>query len=147
MAIPKSEKLRKEEDATNEVKKDPLVLDDDSNIISGPLKIKPIRCLNEFVAILKQRVKTNIAMPNDADMFEQEGIVVGIGPGLPDGCGGRVQTQLKLGDVVLLPTKTPIAGEFMPAHGAYAGQKVVIVQERSILCVMSTKVEFELDDA
>jgi len=145
MAIPKSEKLLKEENK-DKVEHEPPILHD---IITagGPLKIKPIKCLNEYVAILKQRVKTNIAMPNDADMFEQEGIVVGIGPGLPDGCGGRVQTQLKLGDVVLLPMKTPIAGEFMPAHGTYADQKIVIVQERSILCVMSTKVEFELDDA
>ena len=143
MAIPKSEKLQNEEESEKTVTK---VAQDVANEAqdTGPVKIKPVKCLNEFVAILKRRVKTNIVVSSDADMFEQEGIVVGIGPGLPDSCGGRIATQLQLGDVVLISPKTPVAGELLPKYGEYAGQKIVIVQERSLLCIMSTKVEFEI---
>ena len=144
MAIPKSEKLKKEEESREIAAQAMQNTDDDEVQNTGLLKIKPVRCLNEYVAILKRRVKTSIVVSNDADMFEQEGIVVGIGPGLPDNCGGRVATQLQLGDVVLISPKTPVAGELLPKYGEYAGQKIVIVQERSLLCIMSTKVEFEI---
>lgn len=101
------------------------------NVDSGePIKIKPIPCCNEFVAVLRSSVTGNVIVSN---AYKNEGVVVGIGPGLPDNNGARIKTQLKLGDVVMFIERN-IVSSIEPKDGLYAGKSLVIIQERNLIC-------------
>lgn len=141
MATPKSAKLLREEAANLNVGDNipSSFMVEKSDEPSGPIEIREIPCLNEFVAVLLFRVKSDIVMP-DKQQYRNEGIVVGMGPGLPDGAGGRVATQLKLGDVVLFQDRN-IVLDVSSDKPPYKGQRVVIISERSLICKLPA-VEF-----
>jgi len=145
MATPKSAKLLREE-ATDSDRGEDIYIPSSFMVEtpedpSGPIEIREIPCLNEFVAILLFRIKSDIVMP-DKQQYRNEGIVVGIGPGLPDGVGGRVITQLQLGDVVLFQDRN-IVLDITSDKPPYKGQKVVIISERSLICKLPP-VEFKM---
>ena len=107
----------------------------------GPIKIREIPCLNDFVAILVSKVRTGIQLSEEAS-FKNEGVVVGIGPGLSDGSGGRLESQLKIGDVVLFHSRNMVT-EINSDKPPYKGQRVQIFSEKSLICKLPP-VEFEL---
>ncbi len=140
MAIPKSAKLVREEGNQRDSIPSVLITDTKPDL-GGLIKIREIQCLNDFIAILLFRVKSDIQLP-DAQQYRNEGIVVGIGPGLPDGNGGRVLTQLKIGDVVLFQDRNVVI-DINSDKPPYRGQRVVIISERSLICKLPP-VEFEI---
>jgi len=141
MAIPKSEKLSKEESQPAEMRA-PSVLLEDTDTAVGPLQIREVQCLNDFVAILQAKNESSIAMP-DAAKYRNEGVVVGVGPGVADGAGGRLKPCVEIGDMVVFGEKNVVMA-MEPDAPPYAGNKVVIVSERNIICKLPSKVEWEL---
>lgn len=145
MAIPKTQKLLRDEAAAAEQraanKSEPEVVK-----VYAPgeeIPVKKVKTYNDFVAILQFRVESNILMPGGQG-FKNEGIVVGVGPGLPASDGKRVGSQLSLGDVVTFYGNPVTALE--PKSGVYAGQKIIIVPERAIICGLAP-VPFKLVEA
>lgn len=139
MAIPKNKKL-KEEDAQPVEVKAPSVFTADETKEEGPLQIREIKCLNDFVAILVAMQESNIAIPDDA-RYKNEGVVVGVGPGNSDGAGGRLAPMVSIGDTVMFGERnvvTALESDSPP----YAGKRVIIVSERNIICKLPHKVEW-----
>lgn len=139
MPPPKSQKLLREEVS----KTLPSVLPEPDTIpvlaAGEPLKIKEVVCCNDFVAILQFRIQSNLELGDTG--YKQEGMVVGFGPGLPTASGNRCPSQLSMGDVVTFfgnPTLT-----LEPKNGLYAGRKIIVIPERSIICHLP-KVPFEV---
>lgn len=118
-------------------------LNDEDPADSGPIRIKKIECLNEFVAILVTTVESTIQL-TESSKFKNEGIVVGVGPGLPDGSGGRTPSQLVIGDVVLFKDNN-VAMQLDPDNGFYRNKRIVIISERSLICKLPKR-DFELVD-
>jgi co-chaperonin GroES (HSP10) len=142
MAIPKSAKLLKEEAAEPKPRK--LIYDIQEEDTTGPIKIKPVDCLNDFVAVLLFRIKSDIELP-EMQKYKNEGVVVGVGPGLPDNSGGRIKTQLKIGDVVVFMERNVVM-EINTANDPYKGQRIIILSERNLICKLPP-VEFTLVNA
>ena len=112
--------------APKDTSPDARVYEDDESI-----PVKPVNCYNDFVAVLQFRVKSQIIL-NEGASLKNEGMVIGVGPGLPGPDGKRVPSQLKLGDVVVFygnPTTT-----INPSSGVYKDQRVVIFPERAVIC-------------
>lgn len=131
MTIPKAKSLR-EQAATSTLKS--TVVPDDTIKVYKPGEVIPIKrvvCYNDFVAILQFRVESTLVMAGEA-AFKNEGMVVGVGPGLPGPNGGRTPSQLKLGDVVTFYGNPTTA--VVPSSGVFEGQKIIIVPERYIIC-------------
>ena len=101
---------------------------------TGPLKIKPLRTYNDYVAIVRFKIDTTIEITGESAKMN-EGVVVGIpneGDGIPDGNGGRLKGQLKIGDYIVIAERS-IIQSFFPKTGAYAGKEVGIVSERNVI--------------
>lgn len=96
------------------------------------IPVKKIKTFNDFVAILQFRIETTAIIVEGKEAYRNEGMVVGVGPGLPNGNGLRCPSQLNVGDVVAFYGNPTIT--LNPASGIFAGQKIVIVPERAILC-------------
>jgi co-chaperonin GroES (HSP10) len=142
MIMAQSDKLKQE--IAEDAKKKSIILpnlDSDSAEESGPIKIKKIECLNEFVAILVTTIESTIQLTENSK-FKNEGIVVGVGPGLPDGSGGRTASQLNIGDVVLFKDNN-VAMQLDPDNGFYKNKRIVIISERSLICKLPKR-EYEL---
>lgn len=142
MAIPKSAKLLKEEAAEPKARK--LIYDIQEEDTVGPVRIKPVDCLNDFVAVLLFRIKSDIELP-EMQRYKNEGVVVGIGPGVPDNNGSRIKSQLKIGDVVVFMERN-IVMEINSSNDPYKGQRIIILSERNLICKLPP-VEFKLVDA
>lgn len=145
MSTPKSTKLLREE-SSGKARQAPVSLvglPEAEPQHMGPVKIRPIQCLNDFVAVLLFRVQSDIQLPN-SQQFRNEGIVVGIGPGLPDNAGGRVKSQLEIGDVVTFQDRS-IVLDVNSDKPPYKGQRVIIIPERSLICKLP-KVEFTVEE-
>ncbi len=130
MAIPKAKSAV--EVADHEVEKKALLTSFKEAKRESKVDIKPIECLNEFIAIMPIVIESGIVLPETA--ITNEGIVVGVGPGLPSG-GGRVASQLKIGDVVLYNSKNTLT-RLEPSEGVYKGKSIFITQERSVYCIL-----------
>ncbi len=98
----------------------------------APVKVKPFPCYNDFVAILQFRIKTVSNIELGESGFKQEGMVVGVGPGLPTANGTRCPSQLKIGEVVAFYGNPALM--IKPSDGVYQGDRIIIVPERSIVC-------------
>lgn len=107
------------------------------------IKIKPVDCLNEFVAVLPFKIETDIVVPNV--QYKNEGVVIGIGPGLPDNAGGRTKSQLQLGDVVVFQDRNVVL-KMDDGGGYYKNNVVLIISEKSLICRLDP-VKFEVLDA
>ena len=145
--IPKSAKLSKEEAsmATNKTK--PLEKSEGSKVnktlATNKIIIKEVKTLNEFVAVRLFEVESELALP-DEKRFKNEGVVVGVGPGIPDGSGGRCASQLALGDTVLVQERN-ILTYLNVASYPYEDAKIAILSERNIICKLGS-VNFEMVD-
>lgn len=134
-----SDKLKKQLDQDKDKKSIilPNVGSDDSEYETGPIKIKPIECLNEFVAILVTTIDSTIQL-TESTKYKNEGMVVGIGPGLPDGSGSRTKSQLELGDMVFFKENN-IAMILDPDSGFYKGKRIIIISEKSLVLKLPPK--------
>ena len=145
--IPKSVKLTKDEAKMNSAKQaavKPAIVAAKHKDTAIKHTIRKIECLNEFVAIMQfeMEMKSGIELP-DSKKFINEGIVVGVGPGVSDS-GTRCPSQLKIGDVVMFSDRnivTTIASEQHP----YAGKKLILISERSLMCKLPA-VPFDMVD-
>lgn len=108
----------------------------------GPIVIKPIKCYNDFVAILQFRIKSDVLL-TEQSAFKNEGIVVGVGPGISAGDGKRCPSQLKIGDVITFFGNSVV--KLTPAEGVYKGQTIIIISERNVICGLAP-VEFNIVD-
>lgn len=107
------------------------------------IKIRPIECCNDWIAVLQFHIDTELALPSEGGT-KTEGIVIGVGPGMPTANGLRCPSQLKIGDVVTFADKAvvrAIASDSPP----YKDQLVVILNERNVFCKLQP-VPFELVD-
>jgi hypothetical protein len=139
MMIPKAKTLRQQEEAT----KPQIPVSEPVSVFetSGPIQVKQVTCFNDFVAVLQFRIQTSTNIELGEAGFKQEGMVVGTGPGLPNGGGSRCPSQLKLGDVVAF-YGNPIT-TIKPTNGLYKGQQIVVVPERAVICQLPS-VPFEI---
>jgi co-chaperonin GroES (HSP10) len=115
-------------------------------MLDTTFKIKPIECCNEFVAVLQviKPQSSSVIMPEDSET-NLEGVVIGVGPGIPNGNGGRCPSQFKIGDSALFIRKN-IALEMEPRSGFYSGKKILIISERSFIVKLPPQA-FEIVDA
>ncbi len=139
MAIPKSKKLEAQlQEATPSI---PTFAAPKETSPTGPVKIRPVQCCNDFVAIMQSQIETSIAMADSDSTYKNEGIVVGVGPGLPVGDGTRCKPLIEIGDLVMFGARN-IAAVVESASPPYDGKKIVIVSERNILCKLQKKYDF-----
>jgi len=112
----------------------------DKNVI-----IKPVKCHNNYVAILLSTIESTIELPGTDGQFKNEGLVIGVGPGIADGNGGRLAPTVNLGDYVMIGARNHVA-TLVPDSGHYKGQKVVIVVENNIICDVPTDIKFTVEE-
>lgn len=131
--IPKSDKLVKDETMAC-MKEKPCSKKEAKpcKTACGKIYVKKLNMLNEFIAVRLFEQESELALPEDK-RFKNEGIVVGVGQGLPDGSGGRCESQLKIGDVVLVQDRNIITA-LSVAGGHYDNAKIVVLSERNIIC-------------
>lgn len=143
MAIPKSKALEKFEQATDDVRVTNVIA---CSKVDRPQKIsiKPVKCHNNYVAILQTQIETTIQLTGSDGQYKNEGLVIGVGPGLSDGNGGRLPLSVKVGDYVMIGSRNYVA-TLMPDNGHYKGQKVVIIAENNIICDVPTDIEFVIE--
>jgi len=146
MAIPKSKVAQQLDDKNDTfVSNDPpkgaktLVAKVDESVII----IKPVVCHNNYVAILQTEIESAIQLAGTEGQYKNEGVVIGVGPGLSDGNGGRLPLSVNLGDYVMIGSKNHVA-TLMPDNGHYKGKKVVIVSENNIICEIPTDIKFNV---
>jgi len=134
--IPKTAKLIKEEIASNakvnidEPKACTKAKKCDDDACYQEIVIREIRCLNDFVAILRFEEESVIEIP-DNQRLKNEGMVIGVGPGVPP----TTTAHVIIGDVVaFLPRNivTEIKGTKYP----YEGKTITIVSERNIIMTL-----------
>ena len=100
-----------------------------------PIKIREVKCYNDFVAILQFRIQSSSIELPGASALKNEGMVVGVGPGIPTANGARCPSQLNLGDVVTFYGNPATALE--ANDGFYKGQRIILISERSVICALS----------
>jgi len=144
MTIPQNEhhsdKLNAQEEVDTPVAPSAL-MEGEANARSV-VQIREVECLNDFVAILVfEHDSGSIVVPDSESKYKNEGIVVGVGCGLPDNAGGRTKSQLEIGDVVMFGKNVimEIASDSPP----YAGHRVVLMSEKNTLCKLHRKIEWE----
>lgn len=137
MAIPKAKSAIEVPD--HDVEKKALVNSFREGKNEKKLRIKPIECCNDFVAIMPIVIEAGIVLPETA--YTNEGVVVGVGPGVVSG-QVRVPSQLSIGDVVIYNSKSSLT-QIQPDDGAYKGKTILIISERSVFCI-TRKVDYEL---
>lgn len=147
MAIPKSKKLAAEEAAeqANVAISEPSPPDaPQPNSPKDLIKIREVKCLNDFVAILQFEHEGTIVRPEDSKL-KNEGMIVGVGSGAPDGAGGRLPPQVKIGEVVMFSGNPAAVVESQSPP--YVGRRVIITSERNLICKLRKPVPFEYYDA
>lgn len=134
MAIPKSDKLVKEDKSKTGTSLPSFITNPEPEVqTSGPIKIREVMCCNDYVAILLFMEKSTIALPEE-QKHKNEGVVIGVGPGVPAADGTRTPSQLRLGDVVMFLPKNIITEVAVDSSkSVYKDQRIVILSERSIL--------------
>lgn len=146
MAIPKNKSLVASESTGRSEQTQSTIIKNTSSANDRIINIRPVDCLNDFVAILQSEIDTFLALPAAGDSsggkFKNEGIVIGVGPGTSDGVGGRLKLSVEIGDYVMFGDKN-IISKIEPDNGPYAGKKVVIVSERNILCKLPTDIKWQ----
>lgn len=88
----------------------------------GVYNIKPVKCLNQFIAILLYKKNSNIVITSDE--YEDKGIVIGT---------YKNCSSLSIGDSVIVPNRG-IALTMSPTEGHYSGCKIVFISESSLVC-------------
>ena len=140
MAVPKTKKLCEEEAAGVAIKPPSL---DIAEPFEDVVLIRPVDCQNDFVAVLQAQIETTIALSNDDHSYKNEGLAIGVGPGIADGAGGRLKPTVNVGDYVMFGAKN-VLQTLAPNDGPYKGRKVVIVSEKNILCKLPSSIKYKV---
>lgn len=128
-----SEKLKKESQGAVQENLGPFALMEKPEEDTGPILIRPVSTLNDWVAIMMFRFDSgSIEMPED-QQYDNEGIVVGVGEGISDNAGGRLKPCVELGDVVMFKHNN-IVMTINSNSPPYKGKRVVLISERNLLC-------------
>jgi co-chaperonin GroES (HSP10) len=143
MSILKSKKLQAEEEELKTQQISPMFVMDVQPDLPEEVLVRPVDCQNDFVAILQKKIETTIQLTDNDGQFKNEGLVVGVGPGVSDGAGGRLSLTISVGDYVMFGERNIVA-TLQPADGTYAGRKVVIVSERNIICKLPNSIKWQL---
>jgi co-chaperonin GroES (HSP10) len=126
MSIPKSQALLDKE-AQSTATDQAQALDPTTNDVPMlHLPATPIECCNDFVAIMQASNKSALVM---TESYSNEGVVVGVGPGVSDGAGGRLPLCVEFGDYVMFGERNIVT--IIPVG---PDQRMVIVSERNIIC-------------
>jgi len=143
MAIPKTNKLTSEEavGTASGPNSDNVPFEIAESL--GKILIRPVDCQNDFVALLQAQVSSTIALSNDDHTFKNEGLIVGVGPGVNDGNGGRLAPTVEIGDYAMFGSRN-VVETLEPSSGPYANRHIVIVSEKNILCRLPTDIEWEI---
>lgn len=140
---PKSDKLQREEEASQSREvSGAIALADSPTIPEGPIKVREVDCCNDFVAILQTQVLSRIELSNADSTYKNEGLVVGVGPGVADGAGGRLIPQVVVGDYVMFGEKNVIQ-KIRSDSPPYQNQNVIIVSEKNIICKLPNNIEWD----
>ena len=134
--IPKTAKLLKEETTSNTKisSEEPKACSkmkkccDEQDI--KEIEIREIKCLNDFVAILRFEEESVIEIP-DHQRLKNEGMVIGVGPGVPP----TANAQVIVGDVVAFMPRNIIT-EIKGTKYPYEGKTITIVSERNIIMTL-----------
>ena len=129
MPIPKSKTLPQHEG--RDTPRD--ILPFEKPISDKTIVIKPVKMHNNYVAILQTASESPIQLANTEGQYKNEGLVIGVGPGLSDNNGGRLKPTVNVGDYVMIAVKNHVA-TIVPDNGHYQGRKVVIISENHIVC-------------
>jgi len=136
--IPKTAKLIKEETASNTKANvdEPKVCSKAKKCCDSEpenyqeIEIREIKCLNDFVAILRFEEESVIEIP-DHQRLKNEGMVIGVGPGVPP----TINAQVIIGDVVAFMPRNIIT-EIKGTKYPYEGKTITIVSERNIIMTL-----------
>ena len=142
MSIPQSKKLQTEIENEPSVQLPSIVTKELKVAIGTHVEIKPVECFNDFVAILQTEIETTLELVGTNSQFKNEGLVVGYGPGMGDGGGGRLPLSVALGDYVMFGNS--VVATLQPSEGHYQGRKVVIVGERHLVCKLPNSIDFTI---
>ena len=80
-------------------------------------------------------------LSNADSSYKNEGLVVGVGPGVTDGAGGRLLPQVIVGDYVMFGERLVIQ-KIQSDSPPYQNQVVIIVSEKNIICKLPKNVEW-----
>jgi co-chaperonin GroES (HSP10) len=149
MATPKSKKLQKEEadEAAKPSNRGGSLAIAEPEPLEGPIQVRRVDCCNDFVAVLQSQIHTTIDLVNDDSKFKNEGLVIGVGPGVADGNGGRLKPCVAVGDYIIFCARN-VVQRIESNSPPYQGQTVVIISEKNVICKLPTSpdwVEFEGD--
>lgn len=108
---------------------------------TGPIRVRRIDCCNDFVAVLQTQVETSIELAGTEAKFKNEGLVVGVGPGVSDGAGGRLKPCVEIGDYITFGGRN-IVQRIESNSPPYKGMTVVILSERNVISKLPTKIEW-----
>lgn len=108
------------------------------------IQIKPIECYNDNVAIiLFENVQTEgLELPENV-RFSDEGIIIGVGPGLPNSVG-RTPLHCKVGETVIIDPRSGKNAHEGSAASFYAGKRIVFTIERNLICKSANQRPFEI---
>lgn len=140
MAVPKNQGLVEKEKAKPQSASIPYAI---SQSLGDAIEIRPVDCQNDFIAILQQQMQTSIMLADDTQSYKNEGLVIGVGPGVSDGAGGRLKPNIEVGDYVMFGSRN-IVQEIVSNNGPYAMKKVVIVSERNIICKLPSQIKWKI---
>lgn len=140
---PKSDKLKREEEAsqTRDVS-GAIALADPPVVQEGPVKVRIVDCCNDFVAILQTQILSTIELSDADSSYKNEGLVIGVGPGVADGAGGRLTPQVIVGDYVMFGERN-VVQQIRSDSPPYQGQLVIIVSEKNIICKLPNNIEWD----
>lgn len=144
MAIPKSKVLEKFETPAEPYNSVLPPLSKTTIMDRDSITIKPVKCHNNYVAILQTQIESTIQLAGSDGQYKNEGLVIGVGPGLSDGNGSRLPLSVKIGDYVMIGARNYVA-TLLPDNGHYKGQKVVIIAENNIICDVPTDLKFVIE--
>lgn len=126
MAIPKTDKIKEEDSVAEAFTEAPIKTIAKSDEV---VEISPIECFNDFIAIVQFQYDTTIHLTESG--YKNEGIVVGVGPGIVNG-SSRVKPTVEIGDCVVFGRN--VTAELESNEPPYEGKKVIITSERNIIC-------------
>ena len=109
-----------------------------------PVQIKPIETFNDFIYLIHLQAQPSAVLVKTRQMLP-EGIVIGIpqpGHGMSDGNGGRLPSQLRLGDHVMFPLPN-IIQSVAATDGYYKDYDIIVISERNIMAKLAP-IPFEI---
>jgi hypothetical protein len=100
----------------------------------GPIKLKKVDVLNDYLAILLGTPNTDLQLPEGAEAkFNNEGLVVGVGPDVNKGLAHNYTGDdvIKIGDHVAIRSNKYTLIE--TKSGCYEGRRIAMVHKPDLI--------------